>query len=189
MDKKGSEKQRCITICREIIEFLKKDDVLYSIREDNRDTNIHVEWEHCVGEHLKFTIAKTYSKMKRKDPIRISSLKIPRNPTDEMTRTTEKIHRKISSGEPLENLKQKNVRLPTKENMITKSSYIDADADEKNSKVKNKTKGCRTRTIDQGLNAQHKNSHERLEKNVDISLSNEDTVSYKSIEENTKESW
>ena len=50
MDKNGYEEQKCITVCNEIIEFLKKDNVVYLIKENNRGTNIHVEWEQSVSE-------------------------------------------------------------------------------------------------------------------------------------------
>ena len=60
MTKEGLEKQKTIEMCNEMLEHLKHDDVVYSIRETGTGTNIHIELDHSTGEYPTFTIFKTY---------------------------------------------------------------------------------------------------------------------------------
>ena len=52
------DKKKTIEVCNEMLEFLKHDDVVYSIRETGTGMNIHVELDHSTGEYPTFTIFK-----------------------------------------------------------------------------------------------------------------------------------
>ena len=54
------EKQKTINMCNDMLEYLKHEDVVYSIRETGTGTNIHIDLEHSTGEYPTFTIFKTY---------------------------------------------------------------------------------------------------------------------------------
>jgi len=125
MTQKYLDKQKTIEICNEMLEFLKHNDVVYSIRETGTGKNIHVELDHSTGEYPTFTIFKAYPTKKISGN---NLLKPPECPEVKKLSIRKSMENgkiiKASSEETLENQNKLELKSPKLMNKLTKSSSM-----------------------------------------------------------------